>query len=459
MLKNTIVWEETWVDEPLYIQLYYYYKQLIVNGTLQPETKLPSIRRCALERRVSRTTVETAYAQLAAEGYIAARAGSGFYVEALDYKMWEKKVVQGTSQVEKNQEILYDFSSARVDPKSFNFDIWRRYIKSALRNVERLLSYGDPQGEYDLRKALSDYIREKRGVACTPEQIVIGAGMQSLIHILCSLRGQTGHIAFTGSSYRQGKAVFEDRGYTTSTYERVDHQWQQFEADKVDLIYTSPSHVTPWGEVMPMKTRLELLDYARRHQTLIIEDDYDSEFGYYNRPTPALQGIDGGENVVYMSTFSKLLLPSLRLSFMVLPVGLVEKYKEKGKDYNQTASKAEQIALCQFIRDGHLEKQIRRAKKLYMYKKEVLCQSVQHVFGEQATILSGTNCFLIQIAIKTVYSTHEVVAKAEKRGVRLKAVEDYEGGETPRVLLACSGVSEDVFEVALQKVYEAINKV
>ncbi len=438
--------------EPLYIQLYNYYKGLILLGTLAPGSKLPSIRRCASERMVSRITVEAAYLQLAAEGYIVAKPGSGYYVGKINYSPFS----YATPLLQKNKresvKPLYDFVSSTVDYKSFNFDLWRRYIKSALRNTQRLLGYGEAQGEYDLRVALTHYIRERRGVVCTPEQIVVGAGVQSLLHILCSLVETPSSLCFVGSEFAQGKAIFEDRGIRTFATKGLN--LEELLAKKLQFIYTSPSHLTPWGEVMPMEMRLALLAFAHREDCLIIEDDYDSEFRYYARPVPSLQGLDGGKKVIYLGSFSKLLLPSLRMSFMVLPLGLIESYQQKGHVYNQTASTAEQIALCQFIRDGHLEKQIKKARKLYMSKNQLLCKTIEKVFGDQAVALSGSGGFLVQLEVKVAYSAKELVERAQQVGVFVKPSTSEESAY-PRLLLSCSGIAEEDFPEALSLLKEA----
>ena len=449
-IKSNIINPNDSSDTPLYIQLYNHYKELISSGTLKAESKLPSIRRCAKERMISRTTVEAAYLQLVAEGYVASRPGSGFYVSELNYKdIHRVKPVQHSKSREENKP-LYDFATYAVDYKSFDFDLWSRYIKSALRNEERLLSYGDPQGEYDLRVVLSKYVAERRGVICTPEQIVVGAGVQSLLQILCSLTGVRSSVSFTGASFEQGKAVFEDRGFITITYKNIDRDLSKFKKDKVQLIYTSPSHITPWGEVMPIQTRLALLAFAQRENCLIIEDDYDSEFRYYSRPVPSLQGLDGGNKVVYMGTFSRLLMPSLRISFMVLSKDLTEVYKKRGRVYNQTASKTEQIALCKFINDGHLARQIRKARKLYMTKSQQLCIAVNRVFGDRAIAIPGSGGFLIQMEVKSDLSAEELVKRSARVGVLLRTFETDEEEKYPRLLLSCSGVAEENFEKALK---------
>ncbi|MBU3196281.1 PLP-dependent aminotransferase family protein [Clostridium algidicarnis] len=436
-------------DVPLYIQLYNHYKGLISSGILKAESKLPSIRRCANERIISRTTVEAAYLQLAAEGYITSKPGSGFYVNDLNYMDIQKHSPIEVKKTNIKSKPLYDFATSAVDYKSFNFDLWSRYMKSALRNGERLLSYGDPQGEYDLRVVLSKYVGDRRGVICTPEQIVIGAGVQSLLQILCSLTGVRSPVSFAGGSFKQARAVFSDRGFDTISYDNITNDLSSFSKDKVKIIYTSPSHITPWGDVMPMQTRLELLSFANTNDCLIIEDDYDSEFRYYSRPVPSLQGLDGGEKVIYMGTFSRLLLPSLRISFMVLSKELTNTYSNRGKIYNQTASKTDQIALCQFIRDGHLSRQIKKTRKLYMIKSQQLCIAIDKVFGNKAKGIPGSGGFLIQMEVKSELSSKELEKRGANAGVLVRSFNSVNESKYPRLLLSCSGVSEDNFEEAL----------
>lgn len=433
--------------EPLYIQLYEHYKELIKSETLMAGSKLPSIRRCASERMVSRTTVEAAYVQLGAEGYIRSVPGSGFYVNHLDYEEIADSLELNIVEEEREDEYLYDFASATVDGESFNFELWRRYVKSALRNKNRLISYGDTQGEYDLRVALAHYIRERRGVVCTPEQIVIGAGVQSLLNILCSLLDNRSPVVFAGNDFARGRRVFEDRGIVTSVCTNLGNDTKGLKVYKPQIIYTSPSHVMPSGDAMPMQIRLACIAYARQNNCFIIEDDYDSEFRYYSRPVPSLQGLEGGHKVIYMGTFSKLLLPSLRISFMVLPQELMTIYRVKGKYYNQTASTAEQIALCQFIRDGHLEKQIKKARRLYMMKTNLLCEKIEDIFGDMAKPYSGAGGFIIRLEIETTLKASEIAKRARQKGVLVKILDEVEEEEKKAcLLLSCSGIPEEHFE-------------
>lgn len=315
--------------EHLYLEVYHYYRELITAQKLPAGSKMPSLRKCSQELKLSRTTIESAYLQLAADGYIISRAQSGYYVT--DIASRQHPPVSDTPR----QDFSYRYDShPPCGRESFRFDLWRRYIKSALRQDDRLLSYGEPQGEEDLRQVLADYVRERRNVLCSADDIVIGAGIQSLLHILCPLLKSCRTVSFPNSSFIQGSSVFDDYGFQIHYRDKNCH-----------VIYVSPAHMTRWGEIMPVSRRLELVHYASSHGSLIIEDDFENEFVYLQKPTPSLFGLAGGQNVVYLGTFSRLLLPSIRISFMVLPTDLAKLYRQKASRYNQTASKAEQIAL------------------------------------------------------------------------------------------------------------------
>lgn len=438
-----------------YMRVYRYYRSLIQEGKLEAGTKLPSIRTCSIQLNLSRTTVETAYLMLAAEGYIISKPQSGYYVTDFGTRKREERRQQTG---ERKKELLFDFSSSRVDRESFRFEVWRRYVKSALRQDERLLSYGEPQGEEELREELSRYLRRHRNVVCTPDQIVVGAGVQSLLHILCPMVQERGQVFMNNESFHQGRTVFEDHGFFVSGIESG-----KAELPKNSIFYLTPSQITSWGEVMGIGERMNLMKTAAEKNLLLIEDDYNSEFGYYSRPTPSLQGLSGGKGVVYMGTFSRMLLPSIRMSFMVLPPELLPAYQKRGDFYNQTASKAEQIALCQFIRDGHLEAQIRKSRRLYIQKAKLLCKEIEEVFGDRAAAHPGEAGFLVLTELQTELSGEEIKVRAEKAGVGVRIVEQTEWDRTShagffaqtlekpvqRILLSCASVPAAHYEKAL----------
>ncbi len=449
--------------DPLYIQLYEYYKRRIINGEIKSGSRLPSIRKCAAELELSKTTVETAYFQLAAEGYVTSKANSGFYISDLSsftdsfaFHGAEKSDVNRLREKgHENSKIKYDFASSSVDSESFDFALWRRYMKSALRDDERLLSYGEPQGEYDLREAICDYAAKSRDTVCTPEQVVIGSGVQSLLYILCAVMGERGrNAAFSGFYFEKGETVFRDMGYNVFSYPgRADVS--EFVRDDISVVYVSPSGFNERGEVLPVHDRLKLIEYAREHNALIVEDDYDSEFRYYGRPVPSLQGLDAGRNVVYLGTFSKLLIPSLRVSFMILPTSIMPKYEKIKNSYSQTASKAEQIALGRFIRDGYLSSQIRKVRKLYMNKSRKLCSDAETVFDDKAKCEVSEGGFLIRLDVKSDKKSEELKKIARSNGVALRAVTESGEKGIKSAILSCSPMPAERFPQALNVLYES----
>ena len=410
--------------EHLYLEVFHYYRELIMEKKLPPGSRMPSLRKCSQELRLSRTTIENAYLQLAAEGYIISKAQSGYYVtDIADRQHTSVRKTEKQTQT----PCRFDFASSGVDRESFRFDLWRRYIKSALRQDERLLSYGEPQGEADLRDTLADYVRERRNVLCSGEDIVIGAGIQSLLHILCPLLEQRQTVSFPNPSFVQGSTVFHDYGF------QVDYRNKD-----CDIIYVSPAHMTKWGDIMPVSRRLELVNYSATHGSLVIEDDFENEFVYLQKPTPSLFGLAGGQNVVYLGTFSRLLLPSIRISFMVLPPELSALYRKKADQYNQTESKAEQIALCQFIRDGHLAAQTRKLKRLYSVKLKALRSAVREVFGKDSQIQTGAAGTSLALTLSTTLTWQELQKKAQTNGLRLQLLREAPGKIT--LILSCSSM-------------------
>ena len=421
----------------LYMEVYEHYKKLILEGKMIPGSKMPSLRKCAQELKLSRTTIETAYLQLAADGYIIAKAKSGYYVTEIA----SHQHISSRPNRQKEVPYRYDLSSSGVDKESFRFDLWSRYMKSALRQNERMLTYGEPQGEADFREALAAYIRERRNILCSPDDIVVGASFQSLLQILCPLIREAypdfWQVSFPTSSFVHGSTIFQDYGYEIH-YRNKD----------CDVIYVSPAHMTKWGEIMPVKRRLELLKHADEHHHLVIEDDFENEFVYFQKPTPSLFGLSGGQGVVYVGSFSRLLLPSIRISFMILPPELLEVYQRKAAFYNQTASKAEQIALCQFIRDGHLAAQTRRLKRLYASKLKQLRGAIRQVFGSDCQIQVGSAGTSLALTVPCSKTGNELKKQANTQGLFLQILKETQSDVT--VLMSCSSMTVQSFVPACE---------
>lgn len=339
-----------------YLELYNYFKKQILSGQMKYGDRLSSIRKTADLFSVSTTTVENAFFALQAEGYILPSPKRGFFVSYVEKETPEPTASPDQQQAE-SPVIRYDLRSGNADPDSFDVKLWHRYINSALRQEDRLRSYSEEQGEPDLREAIADYIRDKRNVIASPDRIVVGAGVQSLMNILCMILDRKGTVSFPDQSFQQAIRTFTSHGFENHTKDK-----------DADVIYVSPSHMTRYGKVMPISRRLELVHYSEEHGSLVIEDDFDNDFLYATRPTPSLYTLASKDNIVYVSSFANVLTPGIRISFMVLPEALAHKFQEHKEWFAQTASKTEQIALCGYLRDGHIAAQIRKIRRHYTMK-------------------------------------------------------------------------------------------
>mgnify|MGYP001389323905 FL=1 len=361
------------------------------------------------------TTVQNAYFELCADGYIISKEKSGYFVSIFNKENQDKDSEKSEVKIE------YNFCGESADPESFDLSLWQRYIKNALRQKDRLLTYSQAQGEYDLRCAVSKYIREKRNVTASPDRIVIGAGVGVLLNILASLFDKDQTVSFPDKSFEQGIGIFNDAGFEVHTRDK-----------NADIIYVSPSHMTRWGDVMSNKRRLELVEYSFNNNSTVIEDDYENDFMYNVKPTPALFTLGHG-NVIYIGSFSAMLLPGIRISFMVLNDKLTKLYNQNKYKFAQTASKTEQIALCQYIRDGHINSQTRKIRRLYSNKTKDFYSILKKEFAN-AQISISENTLQIIMSVKF----DKDIEVFEKNSISL-FVEKYENGLIT-IVLSPSGI-------------------
>ena len=323
----------------VYEQVYEFYVKQIEDKALKSGDRMPSIRESERTLNVSRTSIETAYLQLAADGYIYSVEKVGYFVSDMVERAMEKEKLEvGQEEKSAMKSYIYDLATIGEDKEVSCLQLWRRYMKSALRQEERLLNYPDNQGEEDLREEIASYVRKTRTIICSPDDIVIGAGFQNLLSLLIPLIPGEKTISFPTKNFADGATVFRNAGFTVNYRDKESH-----------VIYVTPSYMTKWGEVMTMKRRHELIYHARKNGHLIIEDDYQNEFVFSNKATPSLYAMTGGENIAFLGSFSRVLLPSVRISYLILPKGIRAEYEKIKRLYNQTASMAEQIALASFL--------------------------------------------------------------------------------------------------------------
>ena len=434
--------EDTKSHLPLYRQLAEHFKKEIRLNHLADSAKLPSIRKLAAALNLSRTTVETAYSLLLAEGYIMSQPKRGYV--AINLAELPPPVNKPRQKQPQKPAVLYNFANNYIDIRTFNAALWRRCINNALKEPENIAAYGQSQGEIILREILAKYSYEARGVIAAPEQIVIGAGVQSLLEILIGiLQPEHNSVALEAPGFPQAERIFQD------------HAWQveTFAAEKMDvklpsLLLVSPSN--PYkGSTLSAEERLSLLHWAQHTDGLIIEDDYNGEFRYFARPIGALQGLAGGDNVIYFGSFSRLLMPSLRISYMVLPPKLLSRYNSCAHLYNQTSSTIEQLALAEFIAGGHMRRHVRRLRKLYALKNTLLRAALTEIFGKLITVRSYASGLHIRLAIRSQNTSEELAALALAQGVRILPVQAAAPKEEPEILLSFAGINEDHIRPAL----------
>lgn len=454
--------------KPLYEQLYQQIKEAIIEKKLDYQTKLPSKRQLADFLNISQTTVELAYGQLLAEGYIASKPRVGFFVEAIEElpfrEKTELKQLTNTQPAPTEMPIVYDFSPAKIDADTFPFTTWRKIARDLIdESNKHLLHTGHPQGEYELRAQIARYLYESRAINCEPEQIVIGSGTEQLLPMLLRLFGDDATIALENPGYSPIPAVHLQNKACPISVDDDGLIVDQLEQTDADLVYITPSHQFPTGAILSAARRNQLLNWARAKQNrYIIEDDYDSEFRYLGKPIPALHSLDQGQNVIYMSTFSKSLMPSIRVAYFILPKALLTKYKAVYSYYACTVPRFEQQMLAKFMQQGHFSKHLNRMRKIYRKKHDKILNLLENepniqISGE----LAGMHMLLL---FKTQWDEMHLHKQLLTKQIRIQPLQQYcltndAHFEYPAFILGFGGLPLTQIDDAIEALLTAIHDV
>lgn len=416
-------------NTPMYQQVYQYIRTQILSGKLERNTKLPSIRQLALQLEVSRNTTQVAYEQLQSEGYIRSENKKGFFVEAtisdetLNYEPIREQ------HHEKNQTDMktIDFKIGTVDQENFPLKKWRMLTNKIVKDSS-MFSYGEKQGDIKLRKVLAEYLFQSRGVNTSAEQIIIGSSTQHLLLLLSLLLKQDYHyLAVEDPGYDVARELFALQSFIIDP---IPVKEQGIQVDRLlkspsRLLYVTPTHHFPYGVTIPVNERLKLIQWAKRVEGYIIEDDYDSEFRYIHQPVPSLQSLDSNDRVVYLGTFSKALLPSIRVSYMVLPRRLVSEYKKILPLLEQTSSSIHQRTLATFMNEGYWYSHLRKMKALYKRKMNLLNRELLKHFKNYVEIKGGSSGIFVIIEVKTKMSEKMLIERAYEYGIAVYPCSKY----------------------------------
>ena len=420
---------------PLYEHLYRCIRRDILDGTLAAGERLPSKRALAEHLHISVMTVEAAYRQLEAEGYLIVRPRRGFFAAPVEQLPLPAASAPVPPEVPEAPAWRLDLRSNRVDASRFPVSAWARLTRRVLtEDIESLLQPVPHQGLTVLRQAIARDLREYKGMAVSPEQIVVGAGAEYLYLLLAQLLGRDAVLAVEDPGYPRIRQVYGKWGAVCRPVP-LDSQGvppEALDAAGAGAVHLSPAHHYPTGLVTPIGRRQALLRWAERADGIVIEDDYDSEFRFTGRPIPTLQSIDPAGRVVYMNTFSQTISPSMRVGFMVLPPRLLERYRRELDFYACTVPALDQHVLARFLACGAYEQHLSRMRKEYRQRRDaVLAAFRSGPFRDRISISEQGAGLHFLLRLDTEEPDPVLRDRAAALGVRLGFLSEYAAVPSP----------------------------
>ena len=454
---------------PLYEQLYEQLQQSIIRGELKRGEALKPIRVLAEELQVGKNTVNRAYQQLLSEGYIRSVIGSGYYVEELSDLVYKRPEYIGTYLSEKEDyPIQYNFNYENIDGESFPWTKWRQYVQNALleESYSTEISYEENKGNLELRKGLCTYLNNSRGIRCTPEQIVISPGTQYAVDTIAEILPQSHYrVGFEEPGYDDMRNIFQKKGHTIVPLPVIESgvDLQILEHTNCNLMYLLPSHQFPTGITTSLTRRLQLLEWAQKKQIYIIENDYDNEFTYGKSRLHSLKYLDEGDNVIYLSTLSKVLSPSIRCAYFVLPESLMEVYDARYQYYYSCLPTFTQRALASFIGDGHLEKHVRKMSLVNKKKHQIFMSTMYKLLSEEIEIYDATAGSHVLMKINGCCDQKALLNQMLRRGIKIYGTKEFwykkENSKEDTFLVGYNSISEQDVEKACQAFAAALKDI
>ncbi|MGN0327655.1 MAG: PLP-dependent aminotransferase family protein [Lachnospira sp.] len=455
------------VDGPIYEYVYKCIKEDILEGNLITGTKLPSKRSFAKNNGVSTITIQNAYDQLISEGYIYAIPKKGYYVADIAgfKKVKRPEKASMDIKVPVKEDIVFDFSSNKIEVGNFPFSIWARLMRDTISNREgELLEISPCGGVYELREAIAEHLSSFRGMSVDPNQIIVGAGTEYLYGLLIKLLGKDKIYCIENPGYKKLYEIYKSNDVCCKAA-GLDEQGvvvEELRKVKADIAHISPTHHFPTGITMPVNRRYELLAWANETESrYIIEDDYDSEFRLNGKPIPPLQSIDACEKVIYMNTFSKSLASTIRISYMVLPRHLANRFYEQLSFYSCTVSTFEQYTLASFIKKGYFEKHINRMRLHYGRKRAQILQIIRNIFSNnECEILENDSGLHFLLQFNTKVPDEYVKEKLREKKIKIVTVADFDtegkNQDKHQFILNYSNMNPDELENALKYIKKII---
>lgn len=463
---------------PLSVQLAASLRRAISDGRVAAGARLPSTRALSREIGISRSTVVTVFEQLVAEGFIRSKIGSGFYVPDRERPFENTPRYTGAREISKHAKIVQSLSGKMRVGTSQPFEIgnalvdsrlmatWKRLAGRALSGDPRLnYFYASAQGDENLRQAIADYLAAARAVRCRPEQIVVTSGTQQSLGMAARLLIDSGdQVWVEDPCYPSARDILCATGAEVVPIP-VDERgmnipYEQMQSGSPRLIYVTPSHHFPLGGILPISRRLELLECANKYGSWILEDDYDSEFHYDGRAITSLQGLDNSGRVIYLGTFSKVLFPSFRLGYMVLPEDLVETFISHKQLYHRRTSVLLEAIAASFINEGHFARHLKRMRQVYAEQLNYLVALLEEQLPPHITVQPSNRGMHLILWLPKEWSDKAVAAALQEAGVSSRPLSSLTitHRQPPALVLGYTGYPKPIVQQAVSKMIGVFRK-
>lgn len=452
--------------EPLYEQLYRQIRGAIENGSLPSSMKLPSKRALAEHLKISVVTVQTAYDQLLAEGYLRSVERSGYYVEAVEAIAPKRTPLKPEPITPAPTPYAFDLRTNTVDPALFPGKMWSRLTRVILSEQSSALwNAVDTQGSVRLRNAIAAHLERFRGVVVDPSCVVVGTGSEYLLDLLVKLLAKRTVFAVEHPGFAKVARVFDTAGAEVVgvPVDLMGLDVGALEKSGAGVVHVTPSHQFPTGVVMPFRRRTELLRWSQaRPGRYIIEDDYDSEFRFGKGPIPALKRLDETGSVIYLNSFTKSLAPSLRIAYMVLPDQLATLFGERFSHLNCPVPNLEQETLSMFLEDGHFERHINRMKIAYRLRRDRFLDWIATAPALSKAVVRGEDAGLhFLLSPNCGLEEDELIRRALEAGVKVYGLSQFgtprADGSEPTIVVGYAGVENDHLDDLFERLNRAWN--
>ena len=465
---------------PLSRQIYLGLRQAILAGTFRSGDRLPATRDLAEQLDVSRTVVLLAYDQLLAEGFVEGRSGSGTYVSAalsaeharkpetstkLRVSRFGAAATRAGSQADfprrRSTPLRYDFAYRSSGVDVFPFEQWRRILMRRARQAKlRELEYGAPAGSLALREAIAAHIRRSRAVVCDASQVIIVNGSQQALDLSARILMERGDTVVLEEPHYQGaREVFRAAG---ARFHLAAVDAEGLNPDKLPakakLAFVTPSHQLPTGAILPLARRLALLEWAKRADAVVIEDDYDGEFRYEGQPVESMQGLDTEGRVIYIGTFSRTIFPALRLGYLVAPKSLVAAFTATKWLCDRHTATLEQETLADFISSGAYERHLRRARRANALRRSALLGAIDECLGDRVSVTGAGSGTHLVLWPTTRISETTLLDRAAAEDVGVYGVSPYflKRPTRPGLLLGYSRMKEAEIREGIRRLGKAL---